>query len=151
VNDFGPDNDAPRSFGSGIKPEINVTPLVDIVLVLLIIFMVVAPQVESGASVELPAMSNPDKNQLEQESNPTILSLAKDGALYFDKQAVAGADLEALLRAFRVQKPDARLVLKADREAGYGKVRSLFKLCQTLGFPGVSLQVIDRQNQNSGS
>ncbi len=145
------DENAPRSFGAAIRPEINVTPLVDIVLVLLIIFMVVAPQMESGASVELPTMSNPDKNPLEQDSEPTNLSLAKDGALYFDKVPVAAENLENLLRAFREKKPDAKLVLKADREAGYGKVRALFKLCQTLGFPGVSLQVIDRQNQNAGS
>lgn len=145
------DEDAPRTFEAGIKPEINVTPLVDVVLVLLIIFMVVAPQMESGASVELPTMSNPDKNALEQESQPTILSLGKDGAVYFDRLPVAAGNLELLLRDFRRVKPEARLVLKADREAEYGKVRSLFKLCQTLGFPGVSLQVIDRQNQNAGT
>ncbi len=144
------DDDAPRSFAAGLTPDINVTPLVDVVLVLLIIFMVVAPQMESGAAVELPAMSNPDQ-ALSQDAQPTILSLARDGALYFDKRPVAPADLDALLREFRIRKPDARLVLKADRDAEYGKVRALFKRCQELGFPGVALQVIDRQNQTAGS
>jgi biopolymer transport protein TolR len=144
------DGDGPRSFSAPLTPDINVTPLVDVVLVLLIIFMVVAPQMESGASVELPAMSNPDQ-ALEQDAQPTILSLARDGALYFDKRPVATGDLERLLRDFRAAKPEARLVLKADRDAAYGKVRALFKLCQDLGFPGVALQVIDRQNQTVGT
>ncbi len=145
------DDDAPRRFGAAITPEINVTPLVDVVLVLLIIFMVVAPQVESGASVELPAMSNPDKAQGEQDAKPAILSLARDGAIYFDKRPVPAGGLEALLRGLHAKEPEKRLVLKADRDAGYGKVRALFKLCQSLGFPGVSLQVIDRNNQNAGT
>jgi biopolymer transport protein TolR len=139
--------DPPRSFGSGLKPEMNVTPLVDIVLVLLIIFMVVTPQMESGANLELPVMTNPDKADLEQDAQPTILSLAKDGSLYFDKAPVSTEKLEGLLKDFRIAKPTSRLVLKADREAPYGKVRELFKLCQSLGFPGVGLQVIDRANQ----
>ena len=151
MSDADDSGDAPRTMVAGIKPEMNVTPLVDIVLVLLIIFMVVAPQIESGASLELPAMSNPDKNQLEQEAHPTILSIAKDGAVYFDKAPVEIAELEPRLKAFRTAKPESRLVLKADREAEYGKVRALFKLCQTLGFPGISLQVIDRANQAAGT
>jgi biopolymer transport protein TolR len=131
-----------------LTPEINVTPLVDVVLVLLIIFMVVTPQMESGANLELPIMSNPDKADMEkQNTEPTILSLTKDGSIYFNKLPVAAADLERQLTDFHEQKPEDRIVLKADREAAYGKVRALFKTCQQIGFPGVSLQVIDKANQ----
>lgn len=142
------DDEKPRQTAS-VSPEMNVTPLVDVVLVLLIIFMVVTPQMEAGANLELPVMSNPDRTDLEQDAQPTILSLAKDGSLYFDKAPVAKPDLEQKLTAFHAEKPSARLVLKADREAQYGDVRALFKLCQTLGFAGVSLQVIDRANQQA--
>ncbi len=128
------DDEKPRQTAT-VAPEMNVTPLVDVVLVLLIIFMVVTPQMESGANLELPVMSHPDKAELESDVQPTVLSLAKDGSLYFDKAPVAKLDLEQKLVSFHQDKPDARLVLKADREAQYGDVRALFKLCQTIGFP----------------
>jgi biopolymer transport protein TolR len=132
-----------------LAPEMNVTPLVDVVLVLLIIFMVVTPQMESGANLELPVMSNPDKTELEkQSSEPTILSLTKEGTLYFNKLPIEADKLDEALVSFHAQKPEERILLKADREAAYGKVRALFKKCQTIGFPGISLQVIDRANQS---
>ena len=131
-----------------LQPDINVTPLVDVVLVLLIIFMVVAPQMESGANLELPVMAHPDE-AMQQE--PTILSLTRDGALFFDKLPVGDAELDSKLTSFHAAHPDAKLVVKADRGVSYGKVRALFKRCQGLGFPGAALQVIDRSNQQSGS
>lgn len=127
-----------------VKADINVTPLVDVVLVLLIIFMVVAPQLEAGVSVALPSLFNPDQsNGLE----PTTLTLTRDGRLYFEKDSVELEELKDRLEKLHVQQPDSRLVLKADVGLSYGKVRALFKTCQDLGFPGVSLQVLDRANQ----
>ncbi len=128
-----------------LKPDINITPLVDVVLVLLIIFMVVAPQMEAGASVTLPAISNPDKGNGALE--PTTVTLTKDGRLFFEKEELAEAVLLEKLKALRETKPEARVVLKADAGLAYGKVRAMFKRCQELGFPGASLQVIDRANR----
>lgn len=141
----GHDEELPRR-GGGVKADINVTPLVDVVLVLLIIFMVVTPQMEAGVSVDLPPASNPDAeaNKLE----PVTLSLAKDGALYLDKDKVEPAKLEQQLKALHDEKPDQQLVLKADKTVAYGKVRDVFKTCQGAGFPGVSLQVIEKTGSN---
>ena len=132
----------------GLKPEINITPLVDVVLVLLIIFMVVAPQMEAGASVTLPSLSNPDKGNGALE--PATVSLTKDGRLFFEKEELSEEALVAKLAALHASRPEARVVLKADVALAYGKVRALFKRCQTLGFPGASLQVIDRANKKEG-
>ena len=129
----------------GLKPEINITPLVDVVLVLLIIFMVVAPQMEAGASVVLPSISNPDQGNGALE--PTTVTLTKDGKLFFEKEELAEDVLVARLKVLHDTKPDARVVLKADTGLAYGKVRAMFKRCQELGFPGASLQVIDRANK----
>ncbi len=134
---------------SGVKAEINVTPLVDVVLVLLIIFMVVTPTLEAGVAVDLPSILNPDSGKNDVE--PTTLTLTADGTLFLEKEAVAATEVEARLGRFRAEKPDARLVLKADRKLDYGKVRALFKTCQGLGFPGVALQVLDRANQQGGA
>ncbi|MFZ5446467.1 MAG: ExbD/TolR family protein [Myxococcota bacterium] len=129
----------------GAKPEINITPLVDVVLVLLIIFMVVTPQMEAGASVTLPSIANPDKGNGALE--PTTVTLTKDGRFFFEKEQLAEDALVAKLKALHEAKPDARVVIKADTALAYGKVREMFRRCQELGFPGASLQVIDKANK----
>jgi biopolymer transport protein TolR len=133
-----------RSRG-GAKPEINITPLVDVVLVLLIIFMVVAPQMEAGAAVTLPSIANPDQGNGALE--PTTVTLTKDGRVFFEKEELAEPALLEKLKAVHAAKPEARVVLKADVGLEYGKVRAMFKRCQELGFPGASLQVIDKANK----
>ncbi|MBM4780642.1 MAG: biopolymer transporter ExbD [Archangiaceae bacterium] len=125
----------------------NVTPLVDVVLVLLIIFMVVTPQMEAGVSVTLPSIKNPDTGN--GSLQPTTVTLTKDGKFFFEKEALEVGPLMERLKEVHATKPEGRVVLKADKELGYGKVRELFKACQDLGFPGVSLQVIDVANRQS--
>ena len=141
-------DEAPRPH-KAVKADINVTPLVDVVLVLLIIFMVVTPQMEAGATVELPSASNPDK-EAQGTLEPTTLSITKAGQLYFDKEPLDRSALEERLKTLHQEKPELRLMLKADKAVDYEKVRSLFKTCQQIGFPGVSLQVLDRANQHQG-
>jgi biopolymer transport protein TolR len=129
----------------GAKPDINITPLVDVVLVLLIIFMVVTPQMEAGASVALPAILNPDKGNAPVD--PTTVTLTRDGKLYFEKEAIAREALVAKLEQVHLKHPENRVIIKADLGVEYGKVRNMFKTCQEIGFPGASLQVIDRANK----
>ncbi|HZI15763.1 MAG TPA: biopolymer transporter ExbD [Myxococcus sp.] len=128
-----------------IVPEMNVTPLVDVVLVLLIIFMVVTPQIEAGASVELPVAAHPDKEN--KELKPTTVSLASNGSFYLDRKELKREALMAELKALRAKEPDSPVVLKADRGVRYSEVRGVFKAMQDLGFPGINLQVIDRPKQ----
>lgn len=124
------------------KPDINVTPLVDVVLVMLIIFMVVLPQMQAGANVNVPGARNPDrKTDLAQP--PVTLSITAKGSLYLEKTAVAREELVTLLRDRHLRSPASKLFLKGDREAPYGLVRAVFKDAQGLGFPGVALQVGD--------
>jgi biopolymer transport protein TolR len=121
----------------------NVTPLVDVVLVLLIIFMVVTPQIEAGASVELPTATNPDKEN--KELKPTTVSLAANGSFYLDRKELKRDALMAELKALHEKDPDSPVVLKADRGVRYSEVRGVFKAMQDLGFPGINLQVVDKQ------
>ncbi|WP_309889718.1 biopolymer transporter ExbD [Archangium sp.] len=127
---------------SQLTPEMNVTPLVDVVLVLLIIFMVVTPQLEAGAAVELPAVVNPDKGE-ENSLTPITVSLTTQGALFLDRKELPRAQLVEQLRAAHEKDPEARVVLKADRAVRYAEVRGVFKTLQDIGFPGISLQVVD--------
>jgi biopolymer transport protein TolR len=141
---MGADLSSPSRRG-GPKPEINITPLVDVVLVLLIIFMVVAPQMEAGAAVQLPSIAHPDPGNGALE--PTTVTLSRDGRFFLEKEALEKDALLERLRALHGTKPDARVVIKADVALPYGRVRDLFRACQDLGFQGAALQVIDKANQ----
>jgi biopolymer transport protein TolR len=124
----------------------NVTPLVDIVLVLLIIFMVITPQMEAGAAVTLPGILNVDpanKGKLE----PITLSLTASGQLYLEKDPVTREELIAQLEALHQQFPDRRLLLKGDRGVKYGDMRRLFASVQDVGFQGIAMQVGDKRQQ----
>ena len=122
------------------QPVMNVTPLVDVVLVLLIIFMVVLPMMEKSAQVELPSIFHVDA-EAKGKTDPFTLSLTQEGALYFEQEPLEDARLAARLREANQREPSRRLVLRADRSARYGEVRKIFKACQEIGFPGVSLRV----------
>ena len=121
-------------------PAMNVTPLVDVVLVLLIIFMVVIPAMEKSAQVDLPSIFNVDP-EAKSKTDPFTLSLTSDGSMFFEQDQLSEADFAATLSAANEREPARRLVLRADRKAPYGEVRRLFEACQNVGFPGVSLRV----------
>ena len=127
----------------GVTPEMNVTPLVDVVLVLLIIFMVIAPSLEHGARVELPAMFQPDKTH-KAKLDPITVTVAADGQLFFEKEAVATDVLKTRLEDAHAKEPDRRVVVKGDAELPYEKVRDVFGAAQKAGFTGVALMVSKR-------
>ena len=113
-----------------VKGDINVTPLVDVVLVLLIIFMVVTPMITSGVQVDLPKTTHHDKKP--DDGKDIIISIDKDKAVY-----VSGAKvpLDNLVRVIQEQKrkfPEKALYVKGDNRATYGIVREVMeKLHQT--------------------
>ena len=121
-------------------PTMNVTPLVDVVLVLLIIFMVIIPAMEKSARVDLPGIFNVDE-EAKGKTDPFTLSLIQDGTMFFEQDRLEPDAFIAKLRDANQREPNRRLILRADRAARYADVRSLFKACQEVGFPGISLRV----------
>jgi biopolymer transport protein TolR len=134
---------AKRRRPTGPTPEINVTPLVDVVLVLLIIFMVIAPQLEGGLRVEVPGVFHPDP-KLKGTLEPLTITVNAEGALFIEKEPVTPDALERALREKYAADPRQRVLLKGDESLQYDVMRSLFAQCQRIGFPGVSLVVSDR-------
>jgi biopolymer transport protein TolR len=130
------------------QPVMNVTPLVDVVLVLLIIFMVVIPMMEKSVSVELPNIFNVDA-EAKGKTDPFTLSLTKDGEMYFEQEKLETDAFKQKLTEALQNEPGRRLVLRADRGAHYGDVRKLFKACQEIGFPGISLRVNEMKTGKS--
>jgi biopolymer transport protein TolR len=100
---------------------------------------------EAGVSVALPSITTPD--EASAPVDPATVSVARDGRLFLEKELIEPVPLLEKLRALHEQKPAMRVVIKADAAVDYGKVRDLFRACQDIGFPGASLQVIDRANK----
>jgi biopolymer transport protein TolR len=134
-----------RRLRKDAAPEINVTPLVDVVLVLLIIFMVIAPALEHGERVELPGIMQPDKTQ-KGKLDPVTVTVGRSGAVYVEKAPTTIEALPAQLADIHAREPDRRVVLKGDGMLDYQKVRDVFAVVQNAGFSGVSLQVEKRGN-----
>ena len=125
----------------------NVAPLVDVVLVLLIIFMVITPQMEAGASVEIPTADNPDARK--PKKDPITVSVTKDGQVFIEKSTSPSTDLIADLTALQKEDPARTVRIKGDFRARYDAVRTVFKSAQEVGFPGVSIQVGDRAKKGA--
>jgi len=123
-----------------VQPDMNVTPLVDVVLVLLIIFMVVAPRLEQDVQVNLPGVFNPDP-EVESSVDPLKVTIAKAGEYHYNEKKL---DLDAVideLSAAHAEEPTRRLILRGDEGLTYGAVRELFARAQKVGFPGIALMV----------
>jgi biopolymer transport protein TolR len=99
--------------------EINVTPFVDVVLVLLIIFMVTAPMMQQGVDVDLPDTTT---QPLQMQDEPLILSIKKEGKYYLGRSEIPVAELQAKLEAIFEGRDSKEIFLRADSEAPYGVV-----------------------------
>lgn len=131
------------------EPEINVTPLVDIVLVLLIIFMVVTPAMAEGEHIELPKLMMVDETK--KELHPYELTLAYNGRVLIEKQQVKEAEIESTLRKLHEEDSVKQLRLNADKRLPYKKVREVIALVQNVGFSGVSIKVEESKTTGATS
>jgi biopolymer transport protein TolR len=131
------------AFGAGggspdeIKGDINVTPLVDVCLVLLIIFMVVTPMLQAGVDVLLPIGPHAEKKP--GQTNDLLISIKTDGTVFVGQNWIPDKDLLTYLTA-EFQKDAARSVnLKADKRIHFGKVRQVMRAANEAGFTRVAI------------
>lgn len=120
----------------GAISEINVTPLVDVMLVLLIVFMVAAPMMTIGVPVNLPTAS---AKPLIEQKPPIVVSLDGQGKVYVDKNEVAPQDLIARIRAESAGEADRRIHVRGDKTLPYGRVMEVMGLINEAGFTKVAL------------
>jgi biopolymer transport protein ExbD/biopolymer transport protein TolR len=138
-----------RSRAADVQPDMNVTPLVDVVLVLLIIFMVVAPRLDQDVPIDLPGMFHPDAET--KSFDPVKITIVQRGEYYYEEQPLDFDGLTQRLHALHAAEPMRRLLLRADAKVGYGAVREVLARCQEIGFPGMSLLVGERQQRGTGA
>jgi biopolymer transport protein TolR len=110
--------------------EINVTPFVDVMLVLLVIFMVTAPMMQSGIDVDLPETKT---QPMRMRDEPLILSVKKDGAIFVGRTEVPVEELAVKLEAIFEGRDTKELFLRADKEAAYGKVAQAMAAAREAG------------------
>lgn len=122
---------------AGLQAEINVTPLVDVCLVLLIIFMVVTPMIQRGVAVNLPVTSQPEKTP--DTEKQLQISVKDDGSVYLGPLVVRQDQVESELKAMYEKTPDREIAVKGDRLVKYGKVVAVLKACRDAGFQNVGL------------
>lgn len=130
-----------------IAPDINITPLVDVMLVLLIIFMLTAPMLVSGINVDLPETSSaPIAGGQDQ---PLVVSIDAAGDIYIIDSKVASSQLVSKLIAITKEKRDTRIFVKGDKNLPYGKIVHLMAEIQAAGFSKVALvsNVIENQDK----
>ena len=117
--------------------DINVTPLVDVMLVLLIIFMVTAPMLHQGISVALPKTAT--TNLQSTPEDPIVLSISRDGMFYINETPVARGLLRDRLRAILRGRREKAVLLKADRGLSYGTVIETLDLLNRMGIESLGL------------
>lgn len=116
--------------------EINVTPFVDVMLVLLVIFMVTAPLITAGVAVDLPESS---ARPVEGQDEPLTVTITADQAIYIQETEVELANLGAKLNAIVGEKRDTRIFVRGDKEVSYGEVMRVMGEINAAGLRRVAL------------
>jgi len=128
--------------GKGVRNEINVTPLVDVVLVLLIIFMVITPMLQRGKDVNLPMASKVDE---EKKSDPLVLSVTQDGKMWVESTQVEENAIESKVAEALRREPGKKVLLKGDDHLTVGDVRKVMQHARLAGARGVALAVQEKK------
>jgi biopolymer transport protein TolR len=121
----------------GVKSDINVTPLVDVMLVLLIIMMLVAPMLQQGVSLQLPKANNTTDKPETQEQ--TVLSIARDKTYYLNAHPISEADIPRRLNEILETKKEKIVLIRADVEVEYGAVMAAMDALRQAGIEDIGL------------
>jgi biopolymer transport protein ExbD/biopolymer transport protein TolR len=123
----------------GAVSDINVTPLVDVMLVLLIIFMVITPMLQKGVSVDLARVNNPRLMQAADKEDATVLAITRDGKIYLGSDTLALDKITTKVKDRVADKLDKTVYIKSDARAKYGDVVSVVDAVRAAGVDAVGL------------
>ena len=135
--------------GGGVKSDINVTPLVDVMLVLLIIMMIVAPLLQQGVSVKLPVATNTVEKPDTQEQ--TVLAIDSNRRLYLNAVPVVKEDLQRRVTEILENKKDRIVIIKADEDVEYSAVMDAMDALRASGIEDMGLITDPRRGGPAGS
>ncbi|MFZ2620710.1 MAG: protein TolR [Alphaproteobacteria bacterium] len=119
--------------------EINITPFVDVMLVLLVIFMITAPMMTQGVDVSLPQVENAAINEADE---PLQITLQSNGEIFLQGKSVLLEDLAPRLKAITYEKPKTMILVRADKNVPYGRVMKIMSHIQLSGLLNVGLVTV---------
>ena len=132
----------------GVKSDINVTPLVDVMLVLLIIMMLVAPMLQQGVSVKLPTATNTvDKPEVQGQ---TVVAIGRDKSMYLNAKPVQEADMATRVNELLENKTEKIVLIKADEEVEYSAVMAAMDQLRQAGIEDIGL-ITERKKGAEGA
>jgi biopolymer transport protein TolR len=136
--------------GSSWRPmaEINVTPMVDVMLVLLVIFMITAPLLTAGIPVNLPQTK---AEALSEPTEPLVVTINAEGKVFLQETEVPVDSLVARLQAITANKPDTKIYVRGDKAINYGRVMEVMGLIKGAGFAQVALIVDQPAETQTGT
>jgi biopolymer transport protein ExbD len=134
--------------GGGIKSDINVTPLVDVMLVLLIIMMIVAPLLQQGVPVTLPLAANSSEKPETQDQ--TVVTIDRNRDVYLNAVPVAPSQLQNRIKEVLEDKSDKIVIIKADEEAPYSAVMDTMDELRAAGIEDMGLITETRRKEKAG-
>jgi len=130
---------AKRDEGSKVNSNINVTPMVDVMLVLLIIFMVITPMLQKGVSVDMAKVNSPEPMPDADKEDALLISIMRDGKVYFGSDRVEPDQLTQKVKDRLANKVDKRVFIKSDARARYGNVVEVVDNVRSAGVDDVGL------------
>ncbi len=128
-----------------VNSTINVTPMVDVMLVLLIIFMVITPMLQKGVSVDLAKTNNPQAMPDADKEDALLVAITRDGKIFFGSDQVAADQLTRLVKDRLVNRTDKRVFVKADARAKYGNVVDVVDNVRAAGVDDLGLLTEQRK------
>jgi biopolymer transport protein TolR len=136
---------AKRDEGKKVNSEINVTPMVDVMLVLLIIFMVVTPMLQKGISVDMAKVNNPDQMPDADKEDALLVSITRDAKVYFGSDQITIDNLTSKVKDRLANKVDKRVYVKADMRTRYGTVVQVVDAVRAAGVDDLGLLTEQRK------
>jgi biopolymer transport protein ExbD/biopolymer transport protein TolR len=136
---------AKRNEGAKVSSEINVTPMVDVMLVLLIIFMVVTPMLQKGISVDMPKVNNPEQMPDADKEDALLVSVMRDGKVYFGTESISPDNLTTKVKDRLANRVDKRVYVKADARAHFGSVVQVVDAVRAAGVDDLGLLTDQRK------
>jgi len=130
---------AKRNEGAKVSSEINVTPMVDVMLVLLIIFMVVTPMFQKGISVDMAPVNNPEQMPDADKEDALLVSITRDGKVYLGSESIQVDTLTTKVKDRLTNKQDKRVYVKADMRTHFGNVVQVVDSVRAAGVDDLGL------------
>ena len=141
---------AVRNEGSRVNSNINVTPMVDVMLVLLIIFMVITPMLQNKVQIDMAQVSNPEAMPDADKDDAIVVAVTRDGGVFLGQNKVALSELGGQVRDKLADKPGKTIYVRADARAQYKAVEDAIDAVRTAGVDDVGLLTQKREAGGAG-